>query len=723
MANNLERVNPYIEVARTEASLSGDPYQVGGTVVIAADTYKAGELGRYFYTGVWRLPKAFQDAIPAGVQVFWDAAARQARLIGGLPVGLSTSTAVVGSRYVVVDVSRAGVGGSSPAANSMFIPVKFPAGTTEGQPVRLTNGATGIATGIGTPSEGLTLTVAGVVLSKSEGVVRAGQIAYWDPFTKQVSNVSADGRFPIGAFLADGTNISASATVLVYPVGSVGASGGGTVDPTDPTDPTDPPDEGPGGTVGRAIQAIFNSPVESGVWGTHAKPFAVDSPWNCRPVNPTFGSFQIPDSSMGYFPSIEGGIYSVVLVRAGASDPSRVVHTITGRSGINTVYADPSAFQTITIPRWPAAATPAAGTDGHLDIYDPVTGIIHSLFECRDDGGVIRAGQYNATLIAGSGWGGPSLYYQGARAVGGIPSAGLIRTAEIDDGKPMYEHALTCSLDYSGLSATLPGFIWPATSADTSYGDNTGEIPEGALLMLPPSFDAEAMGSEKMRKVARTLKTYGVYVTDRNLGTPYSIYVEGVTETFKIHQSYPDVAGDGWSGNAANDLVAIQHALRQVTGQDGWIDGAGNALPSLVINQRMVSGQGAMHAFNKQLGATGVEMTSYTYDIQHDRVMVTGVANAALSCIELLGPNVTPKWEGGATYTLAVQTSSPSITVALEFLNHSGGSRAKTPYIKGGEFAEVTTKADTFDGLCVFNAILTAPVTNGWFRITAYKKT
>ena len=709
MAKNLERVNPYIEVARTEASMSGDPYQIGETVVISADTYNPGELGRYFYTGVWRLPKAFQEAIPAGVRVFWDATARQANLSGGLAVGLSTSNAVVGSGYVAVDVSRAGAGGTAPVVNPMFIPVKFPPGTVEGQPVKLTNGATGIATGIGTPSEGLTLTVAGLVLSKSEGVVRAGQIAFWDPFTKQVSNVSADERFPIGAFLADGTNISASATVLVYPVGAIGFSGGGTVDP-------------PGGTVGRAIQAIFNSPVDSGVWGTHAKPFAVDSPWNCRPVNPRFGSFQIPDSSIGYFPNIEGGIYSVVLVRAGASDPSRVVHTIPGRQGINTVYADLSVFQTITIPRWPAAATPAAGTDGHLDIYDPVTGIIHSLYECRDDGGVIRAGQYNATLIAGSGWGGPSLYYQGARAVGGIPSAGLIRTAEIDDGKPMYEHALTCSLDYSGLSPTLPGFIWPATSADASYGDNTGEIPEGALLMLPPDFDAEAMGSEKMRKVARTLKTYGAYVTDRNVGTPYSIYVEGVTDTFKIHQSYPDVAPDGWSGGAANDLVAIQHALRQVTGQDGWIDGAGNALPSLVINQRMVSGQGAMHDSNKQLGATGVDMTNYTYDIQNDRVMLTGVGNAGLSCIELLGPNVTPKWEGGATYTLAVQTSSPSITVALEFLNHSGGPRAKTPYIKGGEFAEVTTKLDTFDDLCVFNAILTAPVTNGWFRIAAFKK-
>ena len=713
----------YIDAVRAGASVGGDPYLIGSTVAISASTYSAGALGRYFYTGVWNLPKASSESIQAGARVYWDASARQANQSGGLDVGLSTSAAPVGSTSVAVDVSRAGSGGATSTANPMFIPVRFPSGTTEGQPVKLTNGATGIATGIGTSNEGLTLTVAGVILSKSEGVVRAGQIAYWDPFTKQVSNTDADGRFPIGAFIADATNIAGSATVIVYPVGSVGSTGGGTTDPTDPPpDPEDPPEGGPGGSLGRAINAIFSSPVESGTWGTHAKPFAVDSPWNCRPVNPVFGEFQIPDSTFGYFPSIEGGIFSTVFVRAGASDPSRVVHAITGRPGVNTVYADLGAFPTITIPRWPASATPAEGTDGHLDIYDPVTGVIHSLFECRLEGGVVQAGQYNATLIAGSGWGGPSLYYQGARAVGVIPSAGLIRTAEITDGKPMYEHALTMSLDYSGLSPTPPGFIWPATSADTSYGDNTGTIPEGALLMLPPSFDAEAMGSEKMRKVARTLKTYGAYVTDRNLGTPFSIYVEGITETFKLHESYPDVGGDGWSGGAANDLVAVQHALRQVVGQDGFIDGAGNPLPSLVINQRMVSGAGAMHSFNKQLGATGVEMTSYTYDIQNDRVLINGAANSSLSCIELLGPNVTPKWEGGATYVLAVQTSEPGITVALEFLNHSGGSRAKTPYIKGGEFAEVTTKADTFDGMCVFNCITASAVTNGWFRVAAYKK-
>jgi len=52
------------------------------------------------------------------------------------------------------------------------------------------------------------------------------------------------------------------------------------------------------------------------------------------------------------------------------------------------------------------------------------------------------------------------------------------------------------------------------------------EIPIGALLMLPPTYNTSQIASPALRKIAETLKLYGAYVVDRNQGTPYVIYVE-----------------------------------------------------------------------------------------------------------------------------------------------------------------------------------------------------
>jgi len=42
-------------------------------------------------------------------------------------------------------------------------------------------------------------------------------------------------------------------------------------------------------------------------FGTYLKPFAADSLWNSVPLNPAFGSYQIPKVSTGWFPSNSGG--------------------------------------------------------------------------------------------------------------------------------------------------------------------------------------------------------------------------------------------------------------------------------------------------------------------------------------------------------------------------------------------------------------------------------
>ncbi len=218
----------------------------------------------------------------------------------------------------------------------------------------------------------------------------------------------------------------------------------------------------------------------------------------------------------------------------------------------------------MTVAHWPADLVPASEADGHADIVDPVLGVVHSFWQLKKVDGRWIASLYAWTSLNGRGWGDPSHYYQGARATAVPASAGLMRRHEINDGDTMYRHALAISLTYNALSAD-PTYVFPATSADGDAAKtNSGKIPEGTLLMLPPSFDAQKLATPELRKVAETLKVYGAYVVDRNVGTPFAIYVEIGTD-FRLHRN-------GWSNATAADLDRMREALRPVVSTKGWLD-------------------------------------------------------------------------------------------------------------------------------------------------------
>jgi len=324
------------------------------------------------------------------------------------------------------------------------------------------------------------------------------------------------------------------------------------------------------------ILAASTTPVKTSTalvvskFGDYYTPFAVDSLWNSRPVEPVFGTFVIPKSS--YYPAIQAGAYSTGVFLSSASDAPMTVYAITGKPGV--INQDAEIFvPSITIPHWPAATLAATGSDGHADIVDPTTGIIHSFFGLKQDSGKWVAQLYAWMPIAGTGWADPAHYYQGARAVGIPASAGLIRRHEVDDGKATYMHALAMSLTYNAMAATPP-YIYPATSADTSASQNTGAIPEGARMMLPASYDTSKIASPALRKVADTLKLYGAYVVDRNDGTPFNINVE-IGSTFSMSKL-------SWDNAVAAELDRIRANLRQVVGAKSWVDGDGNAIAAPV---------------------------------------------------------------------------------------------------------------------------------------------
>lgn len=300
------------------------------------------------------------------------------------------------------------------------------------------------------------------------------------------------------------------------------------------------------------------------------RPFKRTSLWNSQPINPVFGTYVIPPtfkprgSTSKTFPNIAGGPFSTGIFRAMPTDGPMTIYKIEGTTGISDT--DSLEFRpTITITHWPSDAVGASGGDGHCDIIDEEAGVIHSFWQLKTNAaGQFTAKQYSWSPLNGTGFGTGAHYSQGARAAGVATCAGMIRKHEINDGKPMYEHALACSMDYTGLSNNPP-FISPATMSDWDYQYNTGGIPEGALIMLPPSYDTSRLDRwPHVKKVAETLKVFGARVVDRNEYTPYYIYVEN----YAGWQLTPT-----WDNALVAELEYIRTELRQVVSQDGFLAG------------------------------------------------------------------------------------------------------------------------------------------------------
>jgi hypothetical protein len=370
-------------------------------------------------------------------------------------------------------------------------------------------------------------------------------------------------------------------------------------------------------------------------FGTYYRPYAADSLWNSRPVQPVFGTFEIPKNS--YFPSVSQGAYSTGVFLAGKNDTTAKPMTVYGLATTATVtvgVADPDigGSRIITIPRWPTNVLPATGTDGHADIVDESTGIIHSFWRLKRDATNTKwtAALYSWSSIKGSGWPDPAHYYQGARAVGIPASAGLMRKHEINDGKPTYPHALAMSLASNGLAngITAPTYIYPATSADNSAATNTGSIPEGALVMLPPTFDTSKITNADLRKIAETLKVYGAYIVDKNVGTPFVMYVE--------NDSGFNLMPKGWDNNVAGQLDLIRSQLRQVLSAKDWLDGNGKSIGAAVNAKKSLNLLSMRGAWYKTAGTVAGEYDTINQQLVFPptgatRITQTNANNTGLS--------------------------------------------------------------------------------------------
>jgi len=422
-----------------------------------------------------------------------------------------------------------------------------------------------------------------------------------------------------------------------------------------------------------AARTAPDAGARAAAFGNYLRPYAATSLWNARPLNPTFGNFVIPKSS--YFPTVASGAYSTGVFLAATTDkPMTVVGP--GSTDGNTVgVADPdnNGSRVITIPRWPAGVLPAAGTDGHADIVDPVTNIIHSFWQLKQKDGRWTAALYSWSKLSGNGWGDPAHYYQGARAVGIPASAGLIRKHEIKDGSAMYRHALAMSLTKNGLAngVTSPAYIFPATSADNTAAANTGAIPQGALLMLPPGFDSSAITSPDLRKIVETLKVYGAYVVDYNTGTPFVIYAE--------NDAGFNLMPRGWDNEVASQLDLIRAGLRQVTSVQGWLDGNGNTATAAIKAQQNMNVLSMRGPWSRQSGTGSAAYDTLeqhlAFEAATGKTVYINASNAGMTPVTWAKPQAgihvqfSVSASGGATLRLQVRSNNVMVQDTRDLAN------------------------------------------------------
>src|SRR4051794_6524424 len=228
-------------------------------------------------------------------------------------------------------------------------------------------------------------------------------------------------------------------------------------------------------------------------------------------------------------PWVQERDYSTPLYTVGSAQPKVPVKLDTGPWG-----ASLQAVLSQGVPI-PPDARPAAGTDGHLTVWQPSTDTLWELWRAvrRADGwhaswgGAMKRvstspGYYtNAawdSLSASNGWG------WGSTASSLPVIAGTVRIDELKAGR--IDHAL--ALDVPAPCGGV--FSWPAQRTD---GTSTSPdcMPEGAHLRLDPSLDLSKLRLPPItRMLAEAAQRYGMIIRDRT-GHATGFFMEDPTPT------------------------------------------------------------------------------------------------------------------------------------------------------------------------------------------------
>jgi hypothetical protein len=180
----------------------------------------------------------------------------------------------------------------------------------------------------------------------------------------------------------------------------------------------------------------------------------------------------------------------------------------------------------------PANARPAAGTDGHLTVYQPSRDTLWDFWKLSkgSDGWHARWGG-KMTHVSTNRGSFPAPF--GATATGLPLLGGLMRMQELQAGR--IDHALALAIPRTRASQ----FVWPATRGD---GGATwaSAPPEGTHLRLDPTVDVAALDLPPVTQaIALAAQRYGVIIRDGSGAVTF--YAEDPTRTG--HNPYPALFG------------------------------------------------------------------------------------------------------------------------------------------------------------------------------------
>jgi hypothetical protein len=189
----------------------------------------------------------------------------------------------------------------------------------------------------------------------------------------------------------------------------------------------------------------------------------------------------------------------------------------------------------------PDNAVPAAGTDGHLVVYQPSTDTMWEFWRLSKqlDGWHARFGGKMTGVTANPGWFPASV---GATATSLPLLGGLMRTSELSAYS--IDHALAIAIPQPLYKA----FVWPAQRGDGNSTASTA-IPEGTRFRLPASLDVASLNLKPaLRAMVLAVQKYGMIVRDK--AGSVAFFAEDPTPTGT--NPYPTIFGTQWmDGNNA----------------------------------------------------------------------------------------------------------------------------------------------------------------------------
>ncbi len=201
-----------------------------------------------------------------------------------------------------------------------------------------------------------------------------------------------------------------------------------------------------------------------------------------------------------------------------------------------------NTFEAVPIP---TDASPAAGPDAHMTVWQPSTDHLWEFFQARkladgwhaSFGGAMSSVSRSPGYYDTESWPGLSQTWWGSTATSLPVIAGTMMIKELRAG--VIPHALAMNIPWAKPNT----YSWPAQRTDGASNDPNA-IPEGARFRLDPKLDIDELNLPPMtRMIAKAAQRYGMIVRDQT-GHAISLFAENDAQ----YGTDPYTGGNGFYG-------------------------------------------------------------------------------------------------------------------------------------------------------------------------------